>query len=51
MIDYINQVMDVLQLYVNFLFTLYVVPGVSIGSIFLLSTLLWIIVANFWPRQ
>lgn len=51
MVDYLNQFLDVIQQYVNFIFSLYVAPSVSLGSIFLLSTLLWIIVANFWPRQ
>lgn len=50
MLDYLNEIFDVLQGYVTFIFSLYIVPGVSIGSIFMVSSLLIIIVKLFWAR-
>lgn len=50
MIDFLNQMFSVLGDYVKFIFNLEFVPGVSIGSVFLVATLLSIIVTNFWPR-
>lgn len=50
MLAYLNQVFDVISAYVTFLFGLYVMPGVSIGSIFLVGTLLWIITTTLWMR-
>lgn len=50
-IDYLNQVFDVIRLYVSFLFNLIISPGVSLGSIMLLSLLLFVIVSNIWPRS
>lgn len=50
MIDYLNQVWSVLSGYVSFLFKLNFAPGVSIGSILLVSSLLWAISRIFWPR-
>lgn len=51
MVDYLNTFFDVLKMYVNFLFSLQVLPSVSIGSIFLVGTFLWIIVTTIWIRR
>lgn len=51
MVDYLNSVFDVIKLYVRFLFGLNVVQGVSIGSIFLVASLLWAITVAFWVRR
>ena len=48
--DYLNGVFTILGNYVAFLFNLQIMPGVSIGSILLVATLLFVIVANFWMR-
>lgn len=48
MIDYLNQFFDVIQKFVDFMFSLYVVPNVSIGSFLLVSLILLIIVKTFW---
>lgn len=50
MLDFLNQMFSVLGDYVKFIFKLQFVPGVTIGSIFLVATLLTIVVKNFWPR-
>lgn len=50
LVDYLNQVFTVLSHYVSFLFNLIISPGVSIGSIFLVGSLLFVIVTNLWPR-
>lgn len=50
-VDFINDFMDVLQSYVNFLFSLVIIPGVSVGSILLVSLILWIITVVLWPRR
>lgn len=50
MIDFLNQIFSVLGDYVKFIFSLQFVPGVTIGSIFLVATLLAIITKNLWPR-
>lgn len=49
-VDYLNQVFLVIKAFVSMLFSLTVTPGVSIGSIFLVSSLLFVIVVNLWPR-
>lgn len=50
LIDYLNLVFQVIKLYVSMLFNLVVSPGVSIGSIFLVASLLFVITVNVWPR-
>lgn len=50
MVDYLNTFYSVIKLYVNWLFTLYITNGVSLGSILLVATLLWVI-SLFWPRS
>lgn len=50
LVEYLNQVFQVIKLYVSFLFSLTVSPGVSIGSIFLVGSLLFILAVNLWPR-
>lgn len=51
MLDYISDVTTVLQLYVTMLFNLYIVPGVSIGSLLLLGSLFFALVTNLWIRK
>lgn len=51
MVEYLNQFFDVIKLYVQFLFSLQILPAVSIGSIFLVATFLWIIVTTLWVRR
>lgn len=50
MIEYLNSMTKVLSQYVEFLFSLEIAPYVSIGSVFLVATLLWVITTNFWVR-
>lgn len=50
LVDYLNQFFQVIKLYVKMLFSLMISPGVSIGSIFLVASLLFVIAVNFWPR-
>lgn len=50
LIDYLNIVFQVIKGFVSMLFNLIVSPGVSIGSIFLVASLLFVIVVNVWPR-
>lgn len=50
MLDYLNQFYTVFSMYIKWLFTLILLPGVSIGSILLVATLLWII-SLFFPRH
>lgn len=50
MVEYLNDVLTVLAKYVSFLFSLELTTGVSVGSILLVATLLWIITINFWVR-
>lgn len=51
MVEYLNQFFDVLSLYIKFLFSLQFLPSVSVGSIFLVATFLWIIVTTLWVRR
>lgn len=51
LIDFLNQIFQVLSGYVKMLFQMEVTTGVSMGSILLVGGLLFIIVTNFWPRQ
>lgn len=49
-VDYLNAVFTILKNYVTFLFNLEIISGVSIGSIFLVATLLAVIATHFWVR-
>lgn len=49
-VDYLNIVFQVIKSYISMLFSLVVSPGVTIGSIFLVASLLFVIVVNVWPR-
>lgn len=51
MINFLNQLFDVLKLYVDFLFDLEFLPSVSFGSLLLLVSLLGSIVTAFWVRR
>lgn len=51
MIQYLNQVFDVIKGYVAMLYQLNIASGVSIGSLFLVSSLLWVITVSFWHRS
>lgn len=50
MLDYLTSFFHVIQGYISFLFSLQFLPGVSIGSVFLVSLVLYVIVKLFWPR-
>lgn len=50
MINYLNEFFGVLKLYVNWLFTLFLTDGVSLGSIFLVASIFWVI-SIIWPRS
>lgn len=51
MLDFFTALFNVLRGYVNFLFTLQIAPGVSVGSFLLFATILTIIVKSFWVRS
>lgn len=51
MIDYLNQFWQILGLYVKWIFTLQFAPGVSIGSILLVGSLLFVITVTLWFRK
>lgn len=51
MVSYLNDFFFVLSDYVTFLFKLQISPGVSIGSIFLLGSLFFVIVTALWARS
>lgn len=50
MVDFINQMLDVLQSYVKFLFSLEFLSGISIGSVFLVASLLYVLTVTLWHR-
>lgn len=50
MLDFLNAMFQVLKMYVDFLFTLIIVPGVSFGTLILFCTVIAIIVKAFWIR-
>lgn len=50
-LDYANQFFDVIQKYVETLFSLMILPGVSIGSLLLYSLLAYVVVTNIFPRK
>lgn len=51
MVSYLNDFFFVLSNYAIFLFKLEIAPGVSIGSIFLLSSLFFVVVTALWARS
>lgn len=51
MLDYLNDVFSVLSAFVSFIFSLEFLPGVSIGSVFLVASLLYAISVTLWPRR
>lgn len=51
MIDYFNQVFDVMKLYIQYIFSLQFVNGVSIGSVLFVALLFWCISVAFWSRS
>ena len=51
MLDYLSDVFTVIYLYVNMLFKLELLPGVSIGSVLLLALLFYAIIKNLWFRS
>lgn len=50
MLDFLTAMFRVLSMYVSFLFTLQIVPGVSFGTLILFVTILGLIVKAFWVR-
>lgn len=50
MLEFITDAYKVIQYYIMFLFRIYIVDGVSIGSVFLVSIILWII-SVIWVRN
>lgn len=50
-IQFASGIFSVIKGFVNLLFTLTIVPGVSIGSLLLYSLIVYVIVVNFYPRQ
>lgn len=50
MLAYFNEFFSVVKQYVVFIFSLEFLPGVSIGSVYLLATFLWIITTTLWHR-
>lgn len=50
MVDLVNSLFSVIRQYVAWLFKAYIAPGVSIGSVFLLCLLFYVIVDVFWVR-
>lgn len=48
MLEFLNGLFDVLGKYVDFLFQLVIVPGVSFGTLLLFVTVIAIIVRAFW---
>lgn len=51
MINVINDIMSSLKIFSEGLFTLYLVPNVSVGSLILLSLLFWVVCVNIWVRR
>lgn len=50
MVNFINEFLSVLGTYVRFLFSLEITSGVSMGSVFLVATILFLIVDSLWVR-
>lgn len=51
MLDFLSAMFQILKMYVEFLFTLVIVPGVSFGTFILFVTVLFIIIKAFWIRS
>lgn len=50
MIQFLNDTFTIISNYVSALFQMYIVPGVSMGSMILISLLFFVIVTAFWAR-
>lgn len=51
MLQFINDMLDVLGSYVVFLFSLEFLPGISIGSVFVVASLMFVIIETLWVRK
>lgn len=49
--EFIVDMFEVLQMYINFLFTLDFVPGVSIGAFFLVASVFTVLTITLWVRR
>lgn len=51
MLEFLNVLASILSAFVNLLFSLSIVPGVSVGTLLLYATIAIIVVKAFWVRS